>query len=274
MPGSARSRPVIPKVSKVLPLAAGGLLVAGLVSVATPALAADTAAINGATTFQTITGFGASEGFGQASTVMDASSSVQQQVLKYLYSPSGGAGLTILRNEISADSGDTIEPNAPSSPTATPTYAPLSSIGDDQGQLWFAQQIKADYGVTNVFADAWSAPAFMKTNDATDNGGAVCGLSGATCSSGNWVQAYANYLKQYAADYSAAGDPLTYLGPENEANLSTSYDSMQLSPTQTASVLDALGPTMASSGLSTKVECCATEEIGRASCRERVCMLV
>src|SRR6202034_4490761 len=106
---------------------------------------------------------------------------------------------------------------------------------------------------------AWSAPAFMKTNDATDNGGAVCGLSGATCSSGNWVQAYANYLVQYAADYSAAGDPLTYIGPENEANLSTSYDSMQLSPAQTASVLDALGPTMASSCLSTKVECGATE---------------
>ncbi len=259
MPDSARSRPAIPKVSKILPLAVGGLLVAALVGVAKPALAADTATINGATTYQTMAGFGASEGFGQASTVMDASSSVQQQVLKYLYGTSGGAGLTILRNEISADSGDTIEPNAPSSPTATPTYLPLSSIGNDQGQLWFAQQIKADYGVTNVFADAWSAPAFMKTNDATDNGGAVCGLSGATCSSGNWVQAYANYVKQYAADYSAAGDPLTYVGPENEANLSTSYDSMQLSPAQTASLLDVLGPTMASSGLSTKVECCATE---------------
>jgi hypothetical protein len=89
MPGSARSRSIIPKVSKALPVAAGGLLVAALVSVATPALAADTASINGATTYQTMAGFGVSEGFGQASTVMDASSSVQQQVLKYLYSTSG-----------------------------------------------------------------------------------------------------------------------------------------------------------------------------------------
>ncbi|HEY3870453.1 MAG TPA: cellulose binding domain-containing protein, partial [Actinocrinis sp.] len=129
----------------------------------------------------------------------------------------------------------------------------------DQGQLWFAQQIKADYGVTNVFADAWSAPAFMKTNDSVDNGGTLCGVSGATCSSGDWRQAYANYLVQYAEDYAAAGDPLTYIGPENEANLSTSYDSMQLSPAQTAGVLDVLGPTAAASGLSTKVECCATE---------------
>ena len=231
----------------------------GLAVTAGPAAAQDSASINGSTTYQTISGFGASEAFGQAATVMDASSSVQQQALADLYSPTTGAGLTILRNEISADSGDTIEPSAPSSPTATPTYSSLASINQDMGQLWFAQQIKADYGVTNVFADAWSAPAFMKTNDETDNGGAVCGVTGATCSSGSWVQAYANYLVQYAKDYAAAGDPLTYVGPENEANLSTDYDSMQLSPAQTTNVLDVLGPTLASSGLSTQMECCATE---------------
>src|SRR5580658_4357072 len=224
---------------------------------AVPAFAASTATINGGTTYQTITGFGASEAFGEAATVMDASSAVQTQALNLLYGTSGGAGLTILRNEISADSGDTIEPTAPSSPSAAPSYVSLASINQDMGQLWFAQQIKARFGVTNVFADAWSAPAFMKTNDSPDNGGAVCGMSGATCSSGNWEQAYANYLKQYAADYASAGDPLTYVGPENEANLSTSYDSMQITPAQTAQFLDVLGPTMAGTG--TGVECCATE---------------
>ncbi|MHB1572272.1 MAG: NAD-dependent epimerase/dehydratase family protein [Solirubrobacteraceae bacterium] len=49
-----------------------------------------------------------------------------------------------------------------------------------EGQLWFAKQIKADYGVTNVFADAWSAPAFMKTNRSAIGGGTVCGEPGAT----------------------------------------------------------------------------------------------
>ncbi len=259
MPGSARF--AVSKVFRLAPLAvlATAAAVVTTLAVGPPAFAADTATVNGGTTYQTITGFGASEGFGQAATVMDASSSAQQQVFKYLYSTSGGAGLTILRNEISADSGDTIEPTAPSSPSATPAYASLALINSDQGQLWWAQQIKADYGVTNVFADAWSPPAFMKTNDSTDNGGTLCGVPGATCSSGDWRQAYANYLEQYAADYSAAGIPLSYIGPENEANLSPSYDGMVLSPSQTANFLDILGPTMASSGLSTKVECCATE---------------
>jgi len=242
-------------------LGASALGVGALVVVlpAAPAFAADTATINGAATFQAITGFGVSEAFGQAQTVMNASASTRQQALALLYSPASGAGLTILRNEISADSGSTIEPNAPSSPSAAPAYLPLSSINSDQGQLWFAQQIKADYGVTNVFADAWSPPAFMKTNNSAINGGTLCGVPGAACGSGDWRRAYANYLVQYAKDYSAAGIPLTYVGPENEANLSTSYDSMQLSPSQTANFLDILGPTVASSGLATAVECCATE---------------
>jgi O-glycosyl hydrolase len=148
-------------LASVLALAGGAL-----VAQAGPAAAADTATINGATTFQTITGFGASEAFGEAQTVMNASSPAQQQALGLLYSPASGAGLTILRNWISADSGSTIEPNNPGGPAAAPAYLPMSQTSQDAGQLWFAQQIKADYGVSNVFADAWSAPAFMKTNGA------------------------------------------------------------------------------------------------------------
>jgi O-glycosyl hydrolase len=244
-----------------LPLTASlSVLAAGVLAVAVPsgaAYAADTASINGATTYQTIAGFGASEAFGQASAVMNASSSVQQQVLADLYSPTTGAGLTILRNEIGADPGNTIEPNNPGGPNATPTYLPLSQTNQDQGQLWFAQQIKSRYGVTNIYGDAWSAPGYMKTNGSAVNGGQVCGSTGASCSSGDWRQAYANYLVQYARDYAAAGVPLTYLGPSNEPDYSTNYDSMTMSPAQMASVVDVLGPTVRNSGLPTQVSCCA-----------------
>lgn len=215
--------------------------------------------INGATTYQRITGFGASEAFGEAGVIQNAPAATQQQTLNLLYSRTSGAGLTILRNEISADAGTTIEPNAPSSPTATPTYVPLTSINNDGGQLWWAQTIKKEYGVTDVFADAWSAPAFMKTNDSVPNGGTLCGVPGATCTSGDWRQAYANYLTQYAKDYAAAGVPLSYVGPENEANIGPGYDSMIMTPAQSANALEYLGPTLARSGLRTRAECCATE---------------
>jgi O-glycosyl hydrolase len=208
--------------------------------------------------YQRIAGFGVSEGFGQAKTLMSAPASVQQQVLSLLYSPTRGAGLTILRNEISADAGFTIEPRAPSRPAGKPSYLTLAEVDQDQGQLWFAKQIKADYGVSDVFADAWSAPAFMKTNDSAINGGTVCGVPGASCKSGDWRQAYADYLMQYAEDYAAAGVPLTYVGPENETTIAPRQDGMIMSPAQTANLMEILGATLARSGLSTRAECCAS----------------
>jgi O-glycosyl hydrolase len=218
--------------------------------------------------YQRIAGFGVSEGFGQAKTLMSAPASVQQQVLSLLYSPTRGAGLTILRNEISADAGFTIEPKAPGSPAGKPSYLTLAEVGQDQGQLWFAEQIKADYGVSDVFADAWSAPGFMKTSDSAVNGGTLCGVPGASCKSGDWRQAYASYLVQYAEDYAAAGVPLSYVGPENEANPppagahrvggSPAQDSMIMSPAQTDDFMEILGRALARSGLATRAECCAS----------------
>jgi O-glycosyl hydrolase len=217
-----------------------------------------TVAVNPAKQYQRIAGFGVSEGFGQAKTLMNAPASVQKQVLSLLYSPTRGAGLTILRNEVSADKGFTIEPKAPSSRNGKPSYLTLAEVDQDQGQLWFAKQIKADYGVSDMFADAWSAPAFMKNNDSPIDGGTLCGVPGASCKNGDWRQAYADYLVQYAKDYAAAGVPLTYLGPENEANLRVPQDSMIMSPAQTANFMAILGATLARSGLSTRAECCAT----------------
>jgi O-glycosyl hydrolase len=218
-----------------------------------------TATIEGYRRYQRIAGFGASEAFGEAEVIQNAPAATQRQALSLLYSRTSGAGLTILRNEVRASPGNSIEPAAPASPSAKPSYVPLSALHDDSGQLWLAQQIKARYGVTDVFADAWSAPPFMKTNDSVSDGGTLCGVPGATCASGDWRQAYANYLTQYARDYAKAGVPLSYVGPENEANLAPPYSGMVMSPAQTANFMQYLGPTLASSGLRTRAECCATE---------------
>jgi len=208
--------------------------------------------------YQRMAGFGVSEGFGQAKTLMNEPATARQQALSLLFSPAQGAGLTILRNEISADAGFTIEPKAPSSSTARPSYLTLAEVGQDQGQLWLARQIKADYGVSDVFADAWSAPAFMKTNDSAIDGGTLCGVPGASCQSGDWRQAYADYLVQYAKDYAAAGIPLSYVGPENETTIAPPQDGMIMSPAQTDSLMGILGATLARSGLPTRAECCAS----------------
>ncbi len=98
----------------------------------------------------------------------------------------------------------------------------------------------------------------MKTNDSAIEGGTVCGVPGASCKSGDWRQAYADYLVQYAKDYAAAGVPLSYVGPENETTIHPPQDSMIMSPAQTANFMGILGAALARSGLRTRAECCAS----------------
>jgi O-glycosyl hydrolase len=87
--------------------------------------------VNTGTTYQTIDGFGFSEAFGFGEGVQNAPSAQQTQALNYMFSTTEGAGFTILRNRIAADSSS-IEPNSPGSPSANPTYV---GIGTDSSQV-------------------------------------------------------------------------------------------------------------------------------------------
>lgn len=98
----------------------------------------------------------------------------------------------------------------------------------------------------------------MKTNGRDTNGGNLCGVSGASCSSGDWRQAYANYLVAYVKFYAEAGVNVTHLGFLNEPDYSTSYASMQSNGAQAADFIKVLSPTLDAAGLSAQVgiTCC------------------
>jgi glucuronoarabinoxylan endo-1,4-beta-xylanase len=245
---------------RLIGLGCAGLLAAGAVAVATqlPARAATAVSVNGATAYQTVDGFGMSEAFGQANSIRNLTGAARQQALDLLFNPATGAGFTILRSIIPSDPADTMEPTAPASPSSPPTYVwDGSSDATDEGQLWLAKQAKG-YGVTTFYNDAWSAPGFMKTNGSEANGGSLCGTPNASCASGDWRQAYANYLTQHARNWASQGVTPAYVGFVNEPSLSTSYSSMLVDPSQAASFLSMLAPTLAASGLPTKASCCDT----------------
>jgi O-glycosyl hydrolase len=187
------------------------LLLAGLAAAAN----ALTATVNTGQTFQTMDGFGFSQAFGRANDLYNLNSNQRQYALDLLFSPTKGAGMTILRNRIGSSSSDSILPNSPGSPNATPQYI---ALGTDSNQVWVTQQA-VKYGVKTIYADAWSAPGFMKTNNDQANGGYLCGVTGANCASGNWTQAYANYLVKYIQDYAALGLDITHVGFLNEPDL-------------------------------------------------------
>jgi O-glycosyl hydrolase len=107
---------------------------------------------------------------------------------------------------------NTIEPKNPGGPTTTPNYVWDGTVS---GQVFVAQQAVA-YGVKSFYGNAWTAPAFMKTNSNVNSGGYLCGVTGETCASGDWRQAYANCLIVWTKFHAGIGVNLTHLGFLNE----------------------------------------------------------
>lgn len=64
---------------------------------------------------------------------------------------------------------NTILPKGPSSASGTPAYV---WDGKDSGQF-FVSKKAVEYGVKTFYANAWSAPGFMKSNGNDANGGTL-----------------------------------------------------------------------------------------------------
>lgn len=201
---------------------------------------------------QRLDGFGFAQAFQRAAAMnglFGLTPEHQREVLDLLLSRERGAGLSILRLGVGSSPDDpydlmkSIQPQDPGGPAAPPRYEWDSYDG---GQVWLAKQAKA-YGVRRFYADAWSAPGYMKTNGVDNNGGELCGVPGTDCPSGDWRAAYADYLVQYARFYAQEGIRITDLGFTNEPDLTVSYASMRFTGPQVVDFLEVLGPRVARS---------------------------
>ena len=144
-----------------LKMTASSRFIPALVALAATAAGQTAITVDIATKYQTIDGFGFSQAFGRASEFEAANATTAKTALDYLFSTTSGAGFSIIRNRIGSNgTGDSIEPTSPGSNTSTPTYV---WDGDDSGQVWFTKHA-VSYGVKTIYADAWSAPGFMKTS--------------------------------------------------------------------------------------------------------------
>jgi glucuronoarabinoxylan endo-1,4-beta-xylanase len=257
-------------LARLLPLAVVPLAVVSLTGTAGQAAAVNgTITVGRAATAQRIDGLGFSEAFQRAAVIHGLnglSQAKQREVVDLLFSRTRGAGASILRLGIgsSADSVydhmPSIAPTSPGSPTAKPAYV---WDRDDGGQVWLAKQARA-YGVERFYADAWSAPGYMKDNGTDINGGTLCGLTGTSCATGDWRTAYANYLVQYATFYGKEGIKITDLGFTNEPNWTTGYASMRFTPAQAAEFVKVLGPIAKKAGI--ELACC--DAVGYSSAVE------
>jgi len=224
---------------------------------------ANTVTVDLTKTYQTMDGFGTSETFQRANQMRALSEANQRYALDLLFNTTTGAGFTILRNGIgsspdsSSDHMVSIQPKNPGGPNAAPKYV---WDGNDNSQVWLSKEAVHTYGLKTIYANAWSAPGYMKTNNNDANGGTLCGVPGSSCSSGDWRQAYANYLVQYIEFYKQEGVPITNVGFLNEPELTTSYASMRSNAQQAADFIKILRPTLDKANYTdVKINCCEAE---------------
>lgn len=174
--------------------------------------------------FQQFDGLGFSEAFQRCTQIYGSSGLSPEnttRVLDLLFSDTVGMGAKILRNGIGSspdhpyDLMMSIEPDSPGSPDAPPHYV---WDGWDNGQVQLTKDARAR-GLKYIYADAWSAAGYMKNNTSDDYGGYLCGVRGISCPTGDWRQAYANYLVQYLKFYEQEGIHIDVVGFLNEPDL-------------------------------------------------------
>ncbi|KAL7759162.1 hypothetical protein ACKLNR_011589 [Fusarium oxysporum f. sp. zingiberi] len=196
---------------------------------------------------QVIDGFGVSEAYGHAKQFQNLGPGPQKEGLDLLFNTTTGAGLSIIRNKIGCDDSNSITSTNTDNPAKQPVF---HFDGDDDGQVWFSKQAMA-YGVEIIYANAWSAPLYMKSAKSM---GRLCGTPGVSCASGDWRHRYVEMIAQYLSYYKEAGISVSHVGFLNEGDGS---DFMLSSAEQAADVIPLLHSALNSKGLGDiKMTCC------------------
>ena len=103
-----------------------------------------------------------------------------------------------------------------------------------------------------IFANPWSPPAWMKTEDTLDN------PDGQNTLDGGDYETFANYIVKFIQNYEAEGVPITAIAPQNEPSSgqggATAYPGMDFPESDEAQfITQNLAPALQTAGLSTKI---------------------
>jgi glucosylceramidase len=168
------------------------------------------------------------------------SAATQNEVMNKLFNPSTGIGVSALRNVIGSSD------LAQNSYSYDNTCCDVNdfSLSRDADIMALTKQAKGLNPAMFVLASPWSAPPWMKDNNAYSQG----------FLQSQYYAAYAQYFVKYIQGYQAQGVPIKYVTEQNEPGCCAGYPSMQWN----ASGLDFFAktnllPALQSAGLSTKL---------------------
>ena|ERR1035437_3650885 len=151
---------------------------------------------------QQIDGFGFSEAFHMARAIQGLADKDQTDLLNLMFSFNGGMGYSILRNQI----GEGPLPLTPGNVASIEPAPDQFNWTGDEDQIWLMNEARKR-GCTRFISSAWSAPAWMKTNNDVWDGELKPAM----------YQAFADYLTTYALEYKKRYDLDIYaISPQNE----------------------------------------------------------
>jgi glucuronoarabinoxylan endo-1,4-beta-xylanase len=194
---------------------------------------------------QQIDGFGFSEAFHMARAMQNLPEPDKTNLLNLMFSSQGGMGYSILRTQIGEGPlGAGVKDGTVASIEPAPNEYNWTG---DEDQIWLMNEAKKR-GCTRFLASAWSAPAWMKSNNNTYDGELKPAM----------YQAYADYLATYALEYKKRYDLEIYaISPQNEPGFipkEIHYASSNFSSSQMTKFLrQNLIPTFAAKGVTAKI---------------------
>jgi glucosylceramidase len=207
--------------------------------------AVPTITITPATTYQSITGFGAAFTETATYTLSNISAARRAEVLNAFFNPFTGAGYNVCRVPI--NSCDFSVANY--AYDVTPGDYNLDYFDFSHDLKWTVPVIKQALRIPGadikIFGSPWSPPAWMKTNNSMFNGGEL---------SSNCFAAWALYYVKYIQAMRNNGVPMWGLTVQNEPQAVQTWESCIYSTAQERDfVKNYLGPTLAQNNANVKL---------------------
>ncbi|WP_051451877.1 RICIN domain-containing protein [Actinospica robiniae] len=201
--------------------------------------------VSPSSTYQTMTGFGAS--FTDSSAWLVYNSPQRNTIMSKLFDPNSGIGLDFLRQPIGASdfARSLYSYDDVASGQTDPNLTGFSISHDDSYIIPILQQALQLDPQTTIMATPWSPPGWMKSSGS---------MIGGSLNSADY-QYFANYMVKFLQAYKAAGVPISYVTAQNEPEYSPSnYPGSTFTAAQEQSfIADNLGPAIKSAGLSTGI---------------------
>ncbi|WP_049578906.1 ricin-type beta-trefoil lectin domain protein [Streptomyces sp. SBT349] len=135
------------------------------------------------------------------------SQATRDEVMRELFSPTDGIGLSFVRNPIGAS--DLSRPGHVSLDDTCCDLSDFGANGYDTNVRLLTQQAQQLNPALTVKGVPWSAPGWMKDNGRMDQMGWL---------KWEYYPMYAQYLVRYVQSYESAGVPMDYISVQNEPN--------------------------------------------------------